>query len=143
MDEFDVDEFLAQPLVARVATNGPTVRPVWFVWEDRAFWWLTGSWSRLAERLRGDPAVALVVDTCDLTTGQVRQVQAWGDAEVLPFDADRAGRKLSRYLGDDPTRWDQDRFGLSSTGMAGSDEAAFIRLVPRRMTARDLSFRPS
>ena len=33
MDDFDVDEFLAQPLVARVATNGPTVRPVWFLWE--------------------------------------------------------------------------------------------------------------
>lgn len=142
MDEFDVDEFLAQPLVARVATNGPTVRPVWFLWEDRAFWWLTGPWSRLTEQLRSDPAVALVVDTCDVTTGEVRQVQAWGDAEVLPFDADRALRKLSRYLGDEPTQWDQDRFGVSATGMADSDATAFIRLVPTRMTLRDLSFAP-
>lgn len=70
--------FLAQPLVARVATNGPTVRPVWVLWEDGPFWWLTGSWSRLAEHLRNDAAVALVIDTCDLATGNVRQVQAWG-----------------------------------------------------------------
>jgi len=26
---FDVDRFLAQPLTARIATNGPTVRPTW------------------------------------------------------------------------------------------------------------------
>jgi nitroimidazol reductase NimA-like FMN-containing flavoprotein (pyridoxamine 5'-phosphate oxidase superfamily) len=84
MGDFDVDRFLEQPLVARVATNGPTVRPVWFLWEDGAFWWLTGSWSRLAERLRADPAVALVVDTCDVVTGSVRQVQARGDAEICP-----------------------------------------------------------
>ena len=140
MDDFDVDDFLAQPLVARVATNGPAVRPVWFLWEDGAFWWLTGSWSRLAEHLRDDPTVALVIDTCDLVTGQVRQVQAWGDAEVVPFDAARARRKLRRYLGDDPTQWDQDRFGVTEDGMAGSEQTAFIRLAPTRLAARDLSF---
>lgn len=143
MDDFDVDEFLAQPLVARVATNGPTVRPVWFLWEDGAFWWLTGSWSRLGEQLRTDPAVALVIDTCDLATGDVRQVQAWGHAEVVPFDADRAWRKLRRYLGDDPSQWDQDRFDVRRTGMGGADETAFIRLVPTRLAARDLSFAPA
>ncbi len=142
MAEFDVDAFLAQPLVARVATTGPAVRPVWFLWEDGAFWWLTGSWSRLADQLRTEPAVALVVDTCDLTTGQVRQVQARGDAEVLPFDTDRARRTLSRYLGDDPARWDQGRFAISTSGMAGSGEPAFVRLAPERLTARDLSFTP-
>jgi hypothetical protein len=37
---FDVDEFLQQPLTARTATNGPTVRPVWFLWEaaDESRW---------------------------------------------------------------------------------------------------------
>ena len=89
----DVDDFLAQPLVARVATNGPDVRPVWFLWEDGAFWWLTGPWSRLAEHLR-----------------------------------------------DDPTRWDQDRFGVTEHGVAGSEQTAFIRLVPTRLAARDVSF---
>jgi hypothetical protein len=68
---FDVDECLAQPLVARIATAGPRVRPVWFLWEDRCFWWLTGSWARLADDLARDSHVELVVDTCDLATGEV------------------------------------------------------------------------
>ena len=58
--------YLAQPLVARVATLGPTIRPVWILWEDSCFWWLTGWWNALAQRLADDPVVALVVDTCDL-----------------------------------------------------------------------------
>lgn len=46
------------------------------------------AWSALAHRLHEDPAVALVVDTCDLTTGRVLQVTASGAAEVLPLDRD-------------------------------------------------------
>jgi hypothetical protein len=49
---FDIDAFLAQPLVARVATNGPTVRPVWFLWEEGAFRILTGPWTKLHERVQ-------------------------------------------------------------------------------------------
>ena len=44
---FDLDGFLAEPLVARVAAAGPTIFPVWFLWDDGSFWWLTGDWSRL------------------------------------------------------------------------------------------------
>jgi hypothetical protein len=40
--DFDLASFLAQPLVARVAAAGPSVRAVWFLWEEGAFWWLTG-----------------------------------------------------------------------------------------------------
>ncbi|MGH3776740.1 MAG: pyridoxamine 5'-phosphate oxidase family protein [Pseudonocardiaceae bacterium] len=98
---FDVDAFLAKPLVARVANNGPAVRPVWYLWEDGAFWWITGSYARLPELLAKDPRVALVIDTCDLKTLEVLQVTAWGEAEVVPFDEARAMRKLVRYLGDD------------------------------------------
>jgi nitroimidazol reductase NimA-like FMN-containing flavoprotein (pyridoxamine 5'-phosphate oxidase superfamily) len=37
---FDLDAFLGQSLVARVATvgrTGPTVRPLWYLWEEHAF----------------------------------------------------------------------------------------------------------
>ncbi|MET9682835.1 amino acid permease C-terminal domain-containing protein [Streptomyces coeruleorubidus] len=54
---FDVDAFLRQPLTARLATNGPTVRPVWFLWEEGAFWVLTGPWTRLFDRVRADPVL--------------------------------------------------------------------------------------
>ncbi|GAA1311526.1 hypothetical protein GCM10009610_29380 [Pseudonocardia xinjiangensis] len=48
--DFDVDEFLQDPLTARVATAGPTVRPTWFLWEDSVSWILTGPWSQLPDR---------------------------------------------------------------------------------------------
>ena len=103
-EESGIDAFLSQPLTARIATNGPTVRPTWFLWEDQAFWILTGPWARLPRLVQADPAIALVVDECNLATGLVRQVIARGRAEVLPFDVPRGRRKLTRYLG--PTRPD-------------------------------------
>lgn len=139
--DFDPDTFLAQPLVARVATAGPTVRPIWFLWEDGSFWWLTGSWSVLGRRLRDDPRVALVVDTCELSTGTVLQVRATGDAAVVPFDAQRARRKLRRYLGPDEQGWDRDRFDIDA--MQRDPSAALVRLVPSRMETLDLSYEPA
>jgi nitroimidazol reductase NimA-like FMN-containing flavoprotein (pyridoxamine 5'-phosphate oxidase superfamily) len=137
--EFDVDAFLSQPLVARVATVGPAVRPVWFLWEAGSFWWLTGPWTALAETLASNPEVALVVDTCDLSTGAVKQVVARGTAELAPFDHDRAIRKLSRYLGANVEDWDP-RFRLDENR---DREIRFVRLTPRTLRARDLSFEPA
>jgi nitroimidazol reductase NimA-like FMN-containing flavoprotein (pyridoxamine 5'-phosphate oxidase superfamily) len=137
---FDLEGFLARPLVARLATAGPTVRPIWFVWEEEAFWWLTGRWARLAAILDRDPEVALVVDSCDLRSGEVLQVVARGAAEVVAFDPDRARRKLSRYLGPDESTWDPERFLV---GTFDDPSARLVRLAPRRLRARDLSYAPS
>jgi hypothetical protein len=137
--DFDVEEFLSRPLTARVATNGPTVRPTWFLWEDDAFWILTGTWATLPGRVRSDPAVALVVDECDLTTGTVRQVIARGRAELVPFDVPRGRRKLARYLGADETRWD-DRFRRYLHDDPAGKGTAWLRLRPASLIARDLSY---
>src|SRR5690606_27609645 len=94
-----VAEFLEQPLVAHVATAGPSLRPVWFLWEDGAFWWITGSYSQLRALLRREPTVRMVIDTCDLASGSVFQMNAAGKATVEPRDTDRIYRKLRRYLG--------------------------------------------
>lgn len=132
-----VEEFLARPLVAHVATGGPTVRPVWFLWEDGALWWITGSYSRLPELLAADPAVSVVVDSCDLHTGEVLQVVLTGDAEVVDLDPGRARRKLGRYLGGDPDRW-PERF----RAVLDDPDARLVRLTPRRPPRlTDLSFR--
>jgi hypothetical protein len=128
-DGFDLDAFLSQPLVARLATShasGPRVRPVWYQFDDRAFWWITGQWSGLEEVLRRDPRVELVVDTCDLETGTVLQVRARG----------RAQRWGERYLGSDKNRW--GRFA-SSVFEDPSSRLVFMR--PTWLRARDLSWR--
>jgi nitroimidazol reductase NimA-like FMN-containing flavoprotein (pyridoxamine 5'-phosphate oxidase superfamily) len=136
--DFDIDAFLQQPLVARLATAGPTIRPVWYLWEGQAFWWLTGSWSALEQRLVSNPTVAIVIDICDLDTGEVKQVRARGAAEVHPFDRERAYRKLSRYLGTDERRWDDSRFSLEADATT-----KFVKLAPDLIDALDLSFRSS
>lgn len=137
--DFDVDAFLRQPLTARMATSGPTVRPVWFLWEDEAFWVLTGPWARLFDRVKDDPKVALVVDECDLATGRVRQVIARGRAELVPFDVPRGRRKLSRYLGADEAVWDE-RFVRYLYDDPGERGTMWLRLEPVSLTAMDLSY---
>ncbi|MEU9156062.1 pyridoxamine 5'-phosphate oxidase family protein [Streptomyces sp. NPDC048417] len=136
---FDVDSFLSRPLTARIATNGPTVRPVWFLWEDGAFWVLTGPWARLFDHVSADPGVALVVDVCDIPTGLVRQVIARGDAELVPFDVPRGRRKLIRYLGADEGRWDS-RFVHYLHDDPEQKGTMWLRLVPDSLTAQDLSY---
>lgn len=138
--DFDIDTFLAQPLTARVATNGPTVRPTWYLWEEQAFWILTGPWAKLPGRVKADPALAITVDVCDTATGLVRQVIARGRAELLPFDIPRGRRKLSRYLGPDETRWDT-RFRHYLHDDPTERGTVWLRLRPSSLTATDLSYR--
>lgn len=137
---FDVDAFLARPLLARVATNGPTVRPTWYLWEDRAFWVLTGPWAALPRRLRADPMLAVVVDQCELASGLVRQVIARGPGELVAFDRDRARRKLERYLGADDTSWDE-RFRRLLDEAPQRTDTHWLRVRPESLRARDLSYR--
>ena len=135
---FDLEAFLSQPLVARVAAAGPSITPVWYLWEECAFWWLTGGWSRLPTVLERDPRVALVVDTCDLSTGSVLQVLARGSAQLLPFEEQRARRWGSRYLGADERAW-----GRFADSMFHEASTRFVRLRPTMLRARDLSYSPA
>ncbi|MFD5536639.1 pyridoxamine 5'-phosphate oxidase family protein [Streptomyces sp. NPDC127079] len=137
---FDVSAFLAQPLVARLATTGPVVRPVWYLWEDESFWVFTGPWSRLPDRLARNPVFELVVDVCDPGTGVTRQVVASGQGRTVPFDTARARRKLVRYLGPNESRWDA-RFALGES--ATESGALWAQLVPDVLRVADLSFTPS
>lgn len=136
---FDLEGFLARPLIARIATNGPTIRPVWYIWEDGAFWWLTGSWSQLPTLIGRDPALALLIDTWEPTTGEVLQLIARGQAAMCPFGSNRARRKLARYLGNDESKWDEQRFQM---GTFDNKSTALVRLHPDRLVVKDLSYKP-
>ncbi|GHC80968.1 hypothetical protein GCM10007079_20300 [Nocardiopsis terrae] len=133
---FDVDAFLARPLVARVATTNtsgePTVRPVWFLWEQGCLWWITGEYAVMAKHLERDPRTAVVVDTCDLERMEFLQVVMRGRAEVVPFDPVLARRKLSRYLGADEAAWHPDFRHYA-------DDARLVRFRPERTVVKDLS----
>lgn len=136
----DVEDFLKRPLVAKVAANGPdgpTVRPVWFPWEAGVLWWLAGSsYSKLGAWLAEDSRVAVVIDSCDLDSGEVLAVTMTGRAELRPFDAELAARKLTRYLGPVRERW-ADRFRAT----LDDPTAGLISLQPdRRPRLRDMSY---
>jgi nitroimidazol reductase NimA-like FMN-containing flavoprotein (pyridoxamine 5'-phosphate oxidase superfamily) len=139
----DVSQFLAQPLPARLAVTGkdgyPTVRPVWFLFEDKTFWWLTGSsYSRLQDLLAIDPRVSLVVDSCDLTTGQVLAVTARGKAAVHALDTQRAVRKLTKYLGPAAELW-PSRFQEALI----DPTTRLVSLQPTHdLVLRDMSYNP-
>ena len=134
---FDIDAFLAEPLTARLATNGPTIRPVWYQWDDGVFWLMTGPWTKLAERLESDPEIALVVDVCELDTGRILQVVALGAAELLPWDYDRGRQLLARYLGPDERSWPETyREYMAVPPMEG---LILMRLDPRALRALDYS----
>ncbi len=138
-DPVDVDSVLALPLVARVATNGPTIRPIWFLWRRPDLWWLTDTGSALVRRIAsGDDEVAVVVDDCDLRTGETYAITLRGRATVEPLDRAIAEAKLAKYLGDDPTAWDA---GIAAS--LDADTARLLRLTTSRITASDMSFTPS
>jgi len=132
----DIDAFLRRDgLLARVATAGPSVRPLWYVWEDGAFWWLTDTANVLAGAVTRGEELSLVVDVCDVNTGEVVHVFARGKAEMGPVDVDRAMRKFARYLGPDEASWDP-RFVRSLT----VSTTRMIRFAPTKMYAADVSF---
>jgi hypothetical protein len=132
----DLEAFLAAPLVAHVATTGPSVRAVWFLWEDGAFWWLTGAWSRLSSVLKADPRVVLLVDSRDFATGAGLELCAEGDAEIYQLDTARACRVLRRYLGPDVSRWPE----CFQESTFHDPATRLIRLEPSLLRARTLSY---
>ena len=134
-DPVDVDAFLQRPLVARVATDGPTLRPLWYLFEQPAFYWLTDTTTVLHDAVAAGRRLVLVVDVCDVETGEVVHVRARGTAEIIPIDRDRAMRKFARYLGPDPSTWDP-RF-LPSLDLPTT---RMCRFTPASIDAADVSF---
>ena len=84
--------------------------------------------------LAGRPLV-LVVDVCDIETGEVIHVRARGSGEIVPVDRDRAVKTLARYLGPDSSKWDP-RF-VSSLDLPTT---RLCRFTPSSIEAADVSF---
>jgi Pyridoxamine 5'-phosphate oxidase len=138
----DLDEFLARPLFAHLATicsQGPRDSPVWFLWEGGAVW-IIGSLATdtFPERVREDPRCAIGIVDFEPSTGLVQHVGLRGSATVQSFDAERARRLLGRYLGDDVSCWD-GRFRRTLIDPSVEDNV-LIRFVPVTAVARDVSY---
>lgn len=75
MGDDTLQSFLAQPYVGVLATlrrNGmPYTVPVWWLWDDEAFW-ISGTTTRVwCRQLRHDPRASLCIEATDPVTGHV------------------------------------------------------------------------
>lgn len=139
-----VDEFLARPLFAHLATasaRGPRASPVWFLWEDDLIWIIASRASdTFPARIEADPRCAIAIVDFDRQTGLVQHVGLRGHATIEPFDPARARRLLVRCLGRDQRTWDT-RFTATVTDPA-TEQAVLLRFVPETLVARDVSYTP-
>jgi len=141
-EPFDLDAFLAEPLIANVATNGPTVRPLDYQWEEGAFWLITLPWTKLFQRVQRDPEIALVIEVSEYDRGgRVLQVMASGAVELTPYDVPRAARMLFRYHGPDPGKWSKSPADYPSfIREPGPQGAAWLKLKPRKLLTFNYSY---
>jgi hypothetical protein len=136
--EFDVDGFLARPLMAHLATGsdeGARDSPLWFLWEGGAMWFIGTSRDSFPHRIAQDRRCAVGVVDFDLARGRLLHVGMRGDGEVVPLDHDRLYRLLRRYLGEDRDSWNPDFRRSVVDGLE-----LMVRLVPVSIVARDQSY---
>lgn len=129
MSEQQCRERLAQQSVGRVAwqaADGPQILPVNYVWHDNSAIFRTSPYGLLSELIRPTD-VALEIDELDLQRHSGWSVAVHGRAEAVaePTEVSALGGV------NDLMPW------------APGVRTLFIRIVPRRITGRWLSRRPS
>jgi hypothetical protein len=140
---FDLDGFLSEPLIANVATSGPTVRPMDYQWEQGAFWIICGPWAKLFQRVHKDPEIALLIEVSEYDRGgRILQVMASGPVEVAPYDIPRALRMLTRYHGPDASKWSTSPADYPSfIQNSGPQGAVWLKLMPRKLLTFNFSYK--
>jgi Pyridoxamine 5'-phosphate oxidase len=134
----DVDQVLAKPLMAHLATGSPDGArhsPVWFLWEDGAVWLIGNHRDGFPRRIQQDGRCAIGVVDFDLLRGKLVHVGMRGAAEVVALDRPRLYRLLSRYLGSDRGEWNADfrRRVIDHLDL-------MVRFLPSSVVARDQSY---
>lgn len=134
-----LDEILARPLFAHLATaseSGVRESPVWFLWEDEAVW-IIGNYKTdtFPGRIESEPRCALGIVDFERASGLVQHVGFRGRARLLPHDAERLQRLLSRYLGARLEGWDK-RF----VEILGDTDYVFVCFEPETAVVRDQSY---
>ena len=104
----EIVEFLAGPVVARIATvksNGkPYITPVWQEWDGEALWFIPREKSAMVSHMKANPNVAL---SCALDGAPYTRLQIEGQVEIVAGPAVMEGewlemgrRMATRYLGE-------------------------------------------
>ncbi len=108
-----VDSFLANPLLARLATAVPTLTdlsvlqphnvPVWFLWDGTSVWISAFQSTRKSKEVKRNPQVAVLIDVQQAIDG-VSAVLLEGRAEVV-LDAavvqEKSRAIYTHYMGEE------------------------------------------
>lgn len=136
--DFDVDAFLRKPLIAHLATasiEGPRESPVWFLWEGDRLWLIGSDRDSFPKRIREEPRCAVGIVDFNVSSGELRHVGVRGLGTVEALDQPRMVRLLTRYLGPDPTTWNE-RFREAVIDRL----TLMVCIVPVSIVARDQSY---
>ena len=129
-----LDEFLRQPHIGVLATlrrdGRPYTVPVWWLWDDGAFW-ISGTTSRVwCRQLIHDPRASLCIEALEPVPGHVG-VDGHAEAKLLPdFDI----WPLSRRLAGKYVPGDADAFFANMQ----TEPRLLFRLVPEVWRAIDM-----
>lgn len=127
----EIEELLAQPIVAVVATidpdGAPHAVPTWFSWEDGEVLLHTLRRARKYRNLRRDPRITLCVDD---KTPPYRAVLLYGRAELSDgIDAERQRRMSVAHMGPE----EGERFAQAMLRLP----QATVRFRPERVISWD------
>ncbi len=134
MSQQEIEAFLAQPLVARIATvrrNGtPQVVPMWFLWDHGTMYMSTRTWAAKVKHLRKNPHVAVVVDVMDAPLKN-KVVTIDGTAEIITDGVIEMTTKIyKKYMG---TAAAQDPKAQQSI----TTPRVLIKITPKKITSMD------
>lgn len=95
MSADEINEFLAGPIVARVATIDEQglryITPVWEEWDGQALWIVPRERSAWVQHIKHNPNVAV---SCAMDSGTYKRVLFRGKAEIVSGPAPMAGKCL-------------------------------------------------
>jgi nitroimidazol reductase NimA-like FMN-containing flavoprotein (pyridoxamine 5'-phosphate oxidase superfamily) len=129
----ELDEFLAKPHLARMATANPDTQqphvvPVWYGWDGTSLWIGTFRSTRKIKELLRNPRISVVIDIDHETEG-LRAAILEGEAELV---------NEPRAMMEEKTEWIYTRY-LGPEGVKAKDpqswikdpEALLIKLTPK------------
>ena len=117
----EIDDFLAKPLLARMATTDPAtlqphVVPVWYGWDGTSLWIGTFRGTRKVKNLLRNPRISVVIDV-DSTPAGLTAVIMEGEAEWV---------NEPRALMEEKTEWVYTRY-LGPEGVKAQEPQSWIK----------------
>lgn len=125
--QFQINELLSQPVLARLATaeaatGQPHVVPLWYLWDGECAWISSFSGTRKIKMLQGNPRAALLIEPDAAHPSPLQAVLLKGPVELIreprDFIASKAIAIYTRYMGEqgvlaeEPQSWAHDPDGL-------------------------------